>query len=393
MDAITPGDFMVLPFIYEDLCISNFPDNGGGIILSDEYGIITELNHRKDLLQGAQLTYELTVDKGDSESIISTINSALSNESQLLKTLLLQKYPLSDEVMKAAISKTEPMDPWHLTQVMVANAPLSKGLTAFLEDSDVLSDFFMSFVHDANAGGGLGSLAKLLELEISYRSTNYYKQLQKLQYHHQFSSEDSTITTLNQQLSQLTDWNSLVTMTNRDLFNQNTVGFNSGLSEIDTFSEDLADWFEFVSTLPQNLDSISSAEIGEMHTKYLMGEEEKGFVLAYLMALDEVLDFPDLKEPVAERSYFEENTTYAKDDFFGVYPNPVQTITYLTYPVELDGYAEVRVVDLSGRIIIPLITLSSGGIKEFSFEKLQSGMYFIEVILDEQVFETVKFIK
>lgn len=393
LNAITPGDFLGYPYDYEVLCVSSFSNDGGGMILSDEYGIITELNHRKELLIDARTNYEITVDNGDSEGLINTINTSLPDESLFLKNLLLQKYPLSDEVMKAAISKADPMDPWHLTQVMVANAPLSKGLTSFLEDSDVLSDFFMSFIYNANAGGAIGSLAKLLELEVSYRSSKYYEQLQNLQSYHHFYSGDSTLANLNLELLDLPDWNSLVTSTNRAHFSENSIAFNEGLSEIENYSEELADWFEFVATFPNELYSFSSVLIDQLHSKYSFGNEESGFALAYLMALGEIQDFPELKEPVTERSYLVESTLKDKSEFIGIYPNPVRSIAYFTYPIELDGIAEVSVLDVSGRVIISKSILSSGGIKEFKFDKLKSGLYFIEVNIEEQVLETIKFIK
>ena len=43
-----------------------------------------------------------------------------------LRDLLLTKHPLSDEVLRAVLRREQPLDAWHLTQVLLQNSPLNQ---------------------------------------------------------------------------------------------------------------------------------------------------------------------------------------------------------------------------------------------------------------------------
>lgn len=48
---------------------------------------------------------------------MGVLQSSMNYESAFLRNMLLQKYPLSDEVLRVAIERASSFDPWHLTQV------------------------------------------------------------------------------------------------------------------------------------------------------------------------------------------------------------------------------------------------------------------------------------
>ncbi|MBK8949063.1 MAG: hypothetical protein IPM68_09470 [Flavobacteriales bacterium] len=65
----------------------------------------------------------------------------------MLRDELVQQTPLSDEVLLAAIRREQPMDPWHLTQVLIANSRLSNEVWWALDQSSVLTGFFLNLLH------------------------------------------------------------------------------------------------------------------------------------------------------------------------------------------------------------------------------------------------------
>jgi hypothetical protein len=150
----------------DSTCVSKLkgpwaPGTGGTVLLN--------LAQAKLDLQVANGLYEITVDGGEKEDVLAALTQAHNHESQFLRNMLLERYPLSDEVLRSAILRASSFDPWHLTQVLVANARLNPNIMVFLEENEVLSPFFMQFIYEANASGNT-SLKEVLTNEISYKS-------------------------------------------------------------------------------------------------------------------------------------------------------------------------------------------------------------------------------
>ncbi|NNC84376.1 MAG: hypothetical protein HKN79_12440, partial [Flavobacteriales bacterium] len=181
MDLI-PNSLNPEPFEYESACPSNYTvnDDGGGTHtphLHKSYkadderertSIETDIYQERIALEGAKALYELTVDHGEKLDLLAAIQETMTVTSSELKDLLYAKSPLSEEVLKEAIGRSPAMDPWHLTQVMLANTPLDKGVLYTLEESGLLSDFFLSFVYNAQENSTDG-IKRLLEYEIAHR--------------------------------------------------------------------------------------------------------------------------------------------------------------------------------------------------------------------------------
>jgi len=169
---------------YENHCRSNFNINGGGKYELAE--VLDKQSVAEQNLASAKLVYQATIDGGDTEDIIDLLQNIFDEESAYLRDLLLARYPLSPEALMAAIDAAESFDPWHLTQVLVANSKLPGDVYQFLKDNGVLSSFFMQFVDDAQQNGNV-SLARLLYSEISWRSyekSQAERDIHRLYLHH-----------------------------------------------------------------------------------------------------------------------------------------------------------------------------------------------------------------
>lgn len=118
------------------------PGGGGHVVQLNEYQL------RLQELASAVAQYLGNVDGGDKPDLLELIHFADPwQPSYLLRDELLQQTPLSDEVLLAAIRREVPMDPWHLTQVLIANSRLSNEVWWALEQGTVLSGFFLNLLH------------------------------------------------------------------------------------------------------------------------------------------------------------------------------------------------------------------------------------------------------
>jgi len=118
-------------------------------------------------LTSAMHNYQGTVDLGQKVDLLEALRQEPPMPSHQLRDVLLAHHPLSDEVLKEAIFRTEPLDPWHLTQVLIANSRLNGWVLQALSEQNVLPAYFLHLVRQAQSGEV--GIKRLLELEIMQR--------------------------------------------------------------------------------------------------------------------------------------------------------------------------------------------------------------------------------
>ncbi|MEX1131591.1 MAG: T9SS type A sorting domain-containing protein [Flavobacteriales bacterium] len=118
-------------------------------------------------LGSAVNTYQGTVDQGQKVDLLEALRQQPTLPSHELRDVLLAHHPLSDEVLKETIFRAEPLDPWHLTQVLIANSRLNGWVLQAVEEAEILPDYFRYLVKQAQSGEV--GVKYLLELEILQR--------------------------------------------------------------------------------------------------------------------------------------------------------------------------------------------------------------------------------
>ena len=103
----------------------------------------------KELLDGA-------TDGGDQPDLLLELAKQPWLGSAFLRDRLVLNSPLSNKVLEAMIDRGQPMDMWHITQVCVENAPLDPGVWNKLRDANILDDFFLNVVLQAQNGENPG---------------------------------------------------------------------------------------------------------------------------------------------------------------------------------------------------------------------------------------------
>ena len=151
-------------FDKEDDCKDGFLDDlggGGHVVQLNEYQL------RLQELASATAQYLGIVDGGDKPDLLALIDQNDPwHPSHVLRDEMLQQSPLSDEVLLAAIWREVPMDPWHLTQVLIGNSELTNEVWQALEESEVLSPFFLAMIDQYQ---GQQSPRAIYEQEIALR--------------------------------------------------------------------------------------------------------------------------------------------------------------------------------------------------------------------------------
>lgn len=355
------------------------------------------MNERNIALEVAKQNYILTVDKNSKSQIESEIHAAFPMESQLLKDLLLEKSPLSDDIMKQLIQKMEVIDPWHLTQVLLANSPLTKDVMVFLEENNVLSPFFMNFIYDSQITG-VPNYRALLEFEIASRHTDLHlaslyllenaydindpnlivEQMEAL--YEQYPSEDAS------------KWN---LSGSDESFSNEKLEILNDLREC-TNTKDWAMLKEIEINVNGDWNAISETQLNQIFE--IATNKEHGahaFANAILSTLGEETDLIEPEIPLELRSVFsveKEGEVLLNDILLETYPNPASDKVYITYPKEADEIGMLSISNSLGQNCFQTV-VKSNGILELNLLDFKSGVYLIELLIENKVIETVKFVK
>ena len=144
-------------------------------------------------LASAITQYHGEVDGGDKPDLLALIEQNDPwQPSYVLRDEMLLQTPLSDEVLVAAIWREQPMDPWHLTQVLIANSELSNAVWQALEESVVLAPFYLALLDEYE---GDPSTRAPYEQEVALRHAQKSRlQHALLRYYAQDSSRTGNMT-------------------------------------------------------------------------------------------------------------------------------------------------------------------------------------------------------
>ncbi len=78
---------------------------------------------------------------------------------------------------------------------------------------------------------------------------------------------------------------------------------------------------------------------------------------------------------------------------FDIYPNPANQKLTLNFKGQINGFASLSIIDITGRELIQRFSIDSDGIMQIDIASLASGMYFINIKDNKGTFMTQKFIK
>ncbi|TVR37284.1 MAG: T9SS C-terminal target domain-containing protein, partial [Cryomorphaceae bacterium] len=332
---------------YETHCRSNFNVGGGGkygLASIQEKQLLAEQN-----LASAKLLYDATIDGGDTEDIIHLLQNILNEESAYLRDLLMARYPLSRDALMAAIDAAASFDPWHLTQVLIANSRLPGDVYAFLKDNQILSPFFMQFVDDAQLNGNV-SLARLLDSEISLRS--YEKSQAERDLHRYFLHHADSL--------DATEWNTYLNSRSETYYKLYRLGQHLDLGQtgaaenlLDSLpiNSEKKDWLQFKINLA-NADTVTEGDFDTAWDHFYNNTPARGDVWGWLTAHGQLDSIPPIPEVVTlRRQSANKHVDNKPERYLQAWPNPTKDRVVLTYPKEAEGLGMVQIFNLDGQLI------------------------------------------
>lgn len=394
---ITPA-FMIS---YDDYSDSDCPNHflsggaspGPGVIAATETqiaGINNELNL-------AKVSYKMIVDKNETINTIEVLNESFPHESQFYRNLLMQRFPLSDEVLHQVIVNSSRLNPWHLTEVFLANSPLKKEILAEITNADILSDFFIAFLNQADAGA---SLRTLLEMNITGLATQRDHLIQSLahegmNYYSDPELEVDQVIFHSPYLAQIENHPSLVHMRERAMYlsaNGDYYGALALISEQPLLSS-LADILTIENNLSGEWNLADSAQIAALKDiAEIDSDLSFGIAKGILNDLGENSSEPEPNFPMQLRSLEINNGSNKKHvPLLGISPNPAQGKTWIHYPIEAEFNAEIQIFDPKGRLI-QILKPNSLGLSELLLEKYESGVYVLQLVVCQRILDNIKLI-
>jgi hypothetical protein len=377
-------------------CLLKFsPGGGSGTGPGNAPGIISAIGTVRAELESSLALYESVVDANQKLSTIEVLEMALPTESEFVRDVLLQRHPLSDEVLKKVIMYSHKLNPWHLTQVFLANSPLSKEVFHSIENSSILSDFFMEFLYDADHGT---SLRKLMESEISY----YGSELDRL--HNEllvslvhYQTEGGTEVDI---LMDYQPYQAAIEECDSDKYLYDRVGFSTWTGDIEqalSYIPEQDDWSTYRellslgATVSGNWEQVSQ----EVRDNLLVLSQDTGndfchFARSMLFESGLYLEDPIPVFPIQYRSLqIEEKRNDRRDPLLGIWPNPTSSASWIHYPIEADGIGQLRVMNTNGQIVSEML-LQSNGLVELDMSRFVAGIYLIQLIVEDKIVDSTK---
>lgn len=368
--------------------------SGGGTVLVS--GLMLEHQQKQAELRSAWNQYNGTVDQMKTEDILGMLEYKPWHPSYPLRDSLLAAHPLSDEVLVAAIKREEPLDVWHLTQVLIQNSPLSPWVWSTIKELEPLPLYYYNLVKQYDQGVGLKGL---LEEEITLRQQE--KTLVQTLLFDALAS-DSTLAGLRDSLELALTADSLGDGTRGLYLGRLHAHDFAGAALLETqleSSEDLKDlpvWGRKYALVEGDWEQLSASERGELFN-LAHGHQAACGALAWatLLDLNETDSVPNLVLPAGFKSLWSPKDYEGKlgtEEQVELYvlPNPATDRIAFTYPLALArGVLEVH--DSQGKQVFSTSLVGRTGLLEWNVRELPSGLYTVRLVAEAGAMHYAKF--
>lgn len=330
--------------------------------------------------------YHSWIDDGVTDASLQLVTNAFPSESEFVRDIMLQRFPLSDDVLRTFITKAENYDPWHLTQVFLANSPLHPRFLSQLEASEILSPFFMSLIHAAQEGQ---NPRHELENELSVLSAMTYHLKQELKQRWLYAWLDDEETTLPiDSMHQFASYpDHLLQSAAFELYFGNPAAASGHLASSEKW-EDFQVPFALLESLRDSLplDTLSIAStIDGLWLNEHPGVASFSLALQHAFLGSDWLPDPEMSFDKSMQAKAEKQSEQNdKSTSIAVYPNPASDRAMLTYPAEWSGNAQVLLYDVTGRQMFEQ-QLTGSGLFELRLGQHPRGMYVIHVVSEGKV--------
>ncbi|MFN8352197.1 MAG: hypothetical protein U0U25_12095 [Flavobacteriales bacterium] len=329
--------------------------------------------------------YDGLVGAQDEPTILAAITEQNAPwTSSALRNLLLASSPVSDLVLLETIKRFEPLDSWHLTQVLVQNSPLNRGVMEVVRVESGLSPFYLGIVEQAQQGQG-PSAKQLLEEEMGRLHGQRATLLAGLGWYY---GTDSLLATGMDSLRAKVlndpdpafgygrmnglftegDWGAMLTMLQGPLAKVNGVGVYNGLRLAGL--ECAGAW-----------DTLGLAFAQQLAAVQVEGRMGAPLASGVLWSTDRTDFVPPVELPrlLRQRLEFEQLTQMSdQNTVVAAYPNPASDQVMVVLPGVASGTPYV-LFDATGRTV-HRGRVDMNGLHELAVKALPNGLYDLRVL-------------
>ena len=373
-------------------CPNNFPQIPGINVTQNPTDIVLQLNTVKGQIDVAVTVYNNVIDQNQKTMLISELDAAFPLESQFLRDLLMLSYPLSNEVLQKVIQKASLLNPWHFTEVLLANSPVEKYLLKEIEDAQLLSPFLMSFLYNADTGI---SMRKLMEMQLTNLATQRDLLLKDLALSCVYRSDSDSVVSPNLFAQNLKDLPHRTAAKSFAAYLLQTGDYNGAVQWISQYPElaSLSTLMEYYQNTNGTFADLSQTELSNI---WAIANDDNNVsqstARGILQAIGETDEEPEPSFPIQFRSLFQSRARHIEqqEPLLGVYPNPVLNEAHISYPMDADGQGVIKVFDTMGREIESRL-LNGKGLININVQNYAAGLYLAKLYLLDRVLETITF--
>lgn len=307
-----------------------------------------------------------------------------------LRDRLLAKHPLSDEVLKIMLDRTVPMDPWHLTQVLLQNSKLNPGILDMVRSKALLAPFFQSMVDQAQHGTGF-TTKQVLEQEIVQRRLEMTEHLAVLGQLYAMDTIGSPTDSLKKLLLYDKD-KQFLKQRIETLIKLGRFAEAQALLDGDFATQNGKEVMEDLLAMEQSTAGVwkdlSTTDKGKLDHHAAHGKSGAAQAAGILYSIAYEAPLPQVSFPALTKSRGitgpQPTGNAVTIPTVNCFPNPSNTNAFLSYPGELDG-TQVVVYDAKGSAVAT-VRLYGNGLVELDTRAWRDGVY--NVVLPGTAYST-----
>ncbi|HMQ77728.1 MAG TPA: T9SS type A sorting domain-containing protein [Flavobacteriales bacterium] len=363
--------------------------SGGHVFQLNEYQL------RLQELASAVAQYLGNVDGGDKPDLLELIHFADPwHPSHVLRDEMLQQSPLSDEVLLAAIWREVPMDPWHLTQVLIGNSELTNEVWRALEESQVLTPFFLAMIDHYQ---GQQSPRAIYEQEIALRLGQKSRLQHRLLRHYAQDTLSTGDPTDSMDVVLAMDPSPTALMARYWMacsrYDEALAAALTGpLQEVEG-TEDLIALGEMLLRAQGNWSDLEGGDLQELENyAFVEGRAGSAAAWAVQLGLADLDSLPPALIPAQLRTLWEprRRSWAAEDLILSAYPNPANDRVMVTLPTN-PPESQLTIYDAQGRLMITQLLKPGMPFLELNVRNWSPGLYLGSLSLDGFRMAEVKF--
>lgn len=346
--------------------------------------------------------YANTIDGGNTQNLLSAINSTMSPGN--LKNLLMNYSPyLSDEVLIAYLNGTQTPPSGHIKEVVIANSPVTNDVKSVIESKN-LPNGIKQQIDDAQTG-----TSKRFELEGAIILKNFDIQStvsEEISYYLNDTIDASSIDSVLYLIKTENRPHAACDLVKAYIYKGDYVTAGEILDTLE-LKPQLSDFCVFqrliieLNTAVEKCYVLKDDLAKKQEIEAIAIDEQKESQCHAQALLKQVFEYtyPEIKLlPVQQNNrmaQFNDNTWTETDDqnfIFQLYPNPASdNVTLLFKSAENSKTATIEIRDVTGKLV-DVLNINANTLQNYSTGKLTNSFYFATLYIDGKLIKQQKLV-